>query len=78
MDEKVEKNFLDLLEKNQKIIHKICRIYSNEEGYKDLFQEIVIQLWKSYSSFNPNSAIEKKEYFSILISNCVAVEKNKR
>ena len=27
---------------------------------------------------NPNSAIEKKEYFSILISNCVAVEKNKR
>lgn len=27
---------------------------------------------------NPNSGIEKKEYFSILISNCVAVEKNKR
>ena len=27
---------------------------------------------------NPNSAIEKKEHFSILISNCVAVEKNKR
>lgn len=31
-----------------------------------------------YNLFNPNSAIEKKEYFSILISNCVAVEKNKR
>ena len=30
------------------------------------------------SLLNPNSAIEKKEYFSILISNCVAVEKNKR
>ena len=29
-------------------------------------------------TLNPNSAIEKKEYFSILISNCVAVEKNKR
>jgi RNA polymerase sigma-70 factor (ECF subfamily) len=55
MDEKVEKNFLDLLEKNQKIIHKICRIYSNEEEYKDLFQEIVIQLWKSYSSFKGES-----------------------
>ena len=33
---------------------------------------------KTKSTFNPNSAIEKKEYFSILISNCVAVEKNKR
>lgn len=32
----------------------------------------------SVNDFNPNSAIEKKEYFSILISNCVAVEKNKR
>ena len=30
------------------------------------------------NQINPNSAIEKKEYFSILISNCVAVEKNKR
>ena len=30
------------------------------------------------NDINPNSAIEKKEYFSILISNCVAVEKNKR
>jgi len=34
--------------------------------------------WKGNGSLNPNSAIEKKEYFSILISNCVAVEKNKR
>ena len=33
---------------------------------------------KSGDTLNPNSAIEKKEYFSILISNCVAVEKNKR
>ena len=31
-----------------------------------------------FEKLNPNSAIEKKEYFSILISNCVAVEKNKR
>ena len=36
------------------------------------------QPYQGYITFNPNSAIEKKEYFSILISNCVAVEKNKR
>gem|GEM_PF-4653554 len=39
---------------------------------------IVYTLYISLSVFNPNSAIEKKEYFSILISNCVAVEKIKR
>ena len=56
MNEESEKYFLELLGKNQKIIHKICRIYSSdEEEYKDLFQEIVIQLWKSYSSFKGES-----------------------
>ncbi len=41
--------------------------------------EFVHQMWQTdFTYFNPNSAIEKKEYFSILISNCVAVEKNKR
>ena len=45
----------------------------------DLFNgEIVSFDLSERPVFNPNSAIEKKEYFSILISNCVAVEKNKR
>ena len=45
-----------------------------ETGREMLQQEInTLQI-----QLNPNSAIEKKEYFSILISNCVAVEKNKR
>jgi RNA polymerase sigma-70 factor (ECF subfamily) len=49
------KNFLDLLEKIKKLYIKYVGYYSNEEGYKDLFQEIVIQLWKSYSSFKGES-----------------------
>ena len=43
---------------------------------KELLQKN--QYDKAMPILNPNSAIEKKEYFSILISNCVAVEKNKR
>jgi RNA polymerase sigma-70 factor (ECF subfamily) len=30
---------------NQNIIHKICRLYTDGEDTKDLFQEITIQLW---------------------------------
>ena len=41
-------------------------------------QEIFKNQIEASVPLNPNSAIEKKEYFSILISNCVAVEKNKR
>ncbi|PQL90856.1 RNA polymerase sigma factor [Apibacter adventoris] len=53
---KIESEFSELIQKNQGIIHKICRIYTtNEEDSQDLFQEIVLQLWKSYKSFKGNS-----------------------
>ena len=51
-----ENDFLKLLAKEQNIIHKICRIYAYDEvTQKDLFQEISIQLWKSYPSFQGKS-----------------------
>lgn len=41
---------------SQGIIHKVSRMYcDNEEHRKDLFQEILIQLWKSYTSFRGDS-----------------------
>lgn len=53
---KSEENFIALLEQNQNIVHKICRIYtSSEEEHKDLFQEISIQLWQSYHRFEGKS-----------------------
>lgn len=40
----------------QGIVHKVCGMYcDNEEDRKDLFQEILINLWKSYPSFRGDS-----------------------
>jgi len=40
----------------QGIIHKVCGLYcEDEEERKDLFQEILINLWKSYPSFRGES-----------------------
>ncbi len=51
-----EHNFVELLQKHQNIVHKICRIYSdNEHSHKDLFQEISIQLWKAFPKFRGDS-----------------------
>lgn len=50
------KIFTELVEKNQGIIHKVCRIYTDEkDSHEDLFQEIVLQLWRSYDSFKGDS-----------------------
>jgi len=48
----IEKVFVKQIQKHQGILHKICFVYSNNTADKeDLYQEIVLQLWKSYSSF---------------------------
>ena len=45
-----------MVEQNQDIIHKICSLYTvNNDDRKDLTQEIVCQLWKSYKSFKGDS-----------------------
>jgi len=52
----LEKKFLNDFEKNQNIVHKVCRIYtSNQDQHNDLFQEITIQIWKNYSKFRGDS-----------------------
>lgn len=52
MQENLEAKFLSDFEKNQNIVHKICRMYTtNREAHNDLFQEITIQLWRNFSKF---------------------------
>ena len=48
--------FLEQIEQNQDIVHKICCLYANNrDDRKDLSQEIICQLWKSYKSFRGDS-----------------------
>ncbi|QYJ67424.1 RNA polymerase sigma factor [Flavobacterium litorale] len=56
MDSVMEKSFVQQLQENQNLIHKICRLYTDsEDAHKDLFQEITIQLWKAYPKFRGDS-----------------------
>ena len=58
MDSSGEKAFLEIIGKHERIIHKICHAYGSDASAKqDLFQEIILQLWKSFSSFRNESKI---------------------
>lgn len=53
-----EKDFVDFIDTNQGIIHKICRIYTgNEADYEDLFQEIMLQLWQSVNRYKGDAKL---------------------
>ena len=54
---KIDKSdiFLSVIELNKGIIYKVANSYcKNAEDRKDLAQEIIIQLWKSFDNYDDN------------------------
>ena len=46
-----EEEFVDTIRQNEGIIYKITKVYcTNTENQKDLYQDIVYQLWKSFDA----------------------------
>lgn len=47
-----EDEFVQLIQENDRIIHKVVGLYADSiEDKKDLYQETLLQLWKSSNSF---------------------------
>jgi RNA polymerase sigma-70 factor (ECF subfamily) len=48
----LEQTFLQLVRDNDRRLWKICRVYARDsEARKDLYQEMLVQLWRSLPSF---------------------------
>ncbi len=48
--------FTQLIKENEGILFKVSSIYADDtESRKDLYQEMVLQLWRSYPSFKGDS-----------------------
>ncbi|MFK7748386.1 MAG: RNA polymerase sigma factor [Kordia sp.] len=79
MSKNLEHNFVTELERNQNIVHKVCRIYtSNKDQHNDLFQEITIQLWKAYPKFRGDSKFSTWMYRVALNTAITLYRKSKR
>jgi RNA polymerase sigma-70 factor (ECF subfamily) len=74
-----EGGFVDLVDKHQGLIHKVCIHYETEhDAREDLFQEIVLQLWKSFPNFRGDSKITTWMYRIALNTAISALRKFKR
>jgi RNA polymerase sigma factor (sigma-70 family) len=79
MPEATEQEFLQLVNANKGIIHKITKMYMDtSEDQKDLFQEIVLQLWKAYPGFKGNSKFSTWMYRVALNTALVFLRKESR
>ncbi len=58
MKSNLEKQFLDLVKMHQDKIFRLCRAYLYEPNQaEDLYQEVLINIWKSLPQFKGTSAI---------------------
>lgn len=74
----LEQSFVEEITQNQNLIHKICKIYTiNADEHKDLFQEITIQLWKSYPKFEHKSKFSTWAY-RIALNTAITLFKKKK
>ena len=79
MNKQLEHKFITEFQENQNIIHKVCRIYTNnQEAHNDLFQEITIQLWKAYPKFRGDSKLSTWMYRIGLNTAITLYRKSKR
>lgn len=79
MNKELENSFVTELENNQNIVHKVCRLYTNDqESHNDLFQEIAIQLWKAYPKFRREAKFTTWMYRVALNTAITQYRKTKR
>ncbi|MBT8303624.1 MAG: RNA polymerase sigma factor [Bacteroidia bacterium] len=79
MSKELEHRFVEELEKHQNIVHKVCRLYTNnQDAHNDLFQEITIQLWKAYPKFRGDSKFSTWMYRVSLNTAITLYRKGKR
>jgi len=67
----LENNFLSALADNQQRIARICGIYAeDEEDGKDMYQEVMLQLWKSFASYREEAQISTWIY-RVCLNTCI-------
>jgi RNA polymerase sigma-70 factor, ECF subfamily len=53
-----KQNFIQTVNENRGIIKSLCKVYfKSNEDQKDAFQDVILQLWKSFDTFRGESEI---------------------
>lgn len=70
--------FIELIKEYERIIHKVCGLYvKDQDDYKDLYQEIVLQTWRSYQKFKHEAKVSTWLY-RIALNTAISHKRNNR
>ena len=73
-----EEAFAELIKEHELLVMKVCRVYAYDvHDRQDLFQEIVIQLWKAYPNFKGQSKVSTWMYKIAIYTAIAGLRKQK-
>lgn len=73
-----EKEFIALVEAYKQVIYKVCYIYAvDTENLNDLYQEVVINLWKAFPRFRGECKVSTWIY-RIGLNTCISFFRKSR
>ena len=76
--EKNEREFTRLVEKYKSTVYAVCYMFSDSrDELDDLFQEVLVKLWKGYGSFREESDIRTWIY-RVSLNCCLNLQKRKK
>lgn len=74
-----KQNFIQIINENKGAIRSLCKVYfASNEDQKDAFQDIILQLWKSFTTFRGASKISTWIYRVSLNSILNKIRKEKK
>ena len=74
----LEKDFMDMVRHNERIIYKVVSFYADiDQSVSDLYQEVVLNLWKAYPSFRGESKVSTWIY-RISLNTCITFSRRSK
>lgn len=73
-----EQEFSKLVRQHKSTIYTVCYMFSNDEDeVADLFQEVLIKLWRGLSGFENRSDV-KTWIYRIALNTCITIDRKKK
>ncbi len=73
-----EQQFAHLVEAYKSTIYTVCYMFSkDEDGVSDLFQEVLVNLWKGYPAFEGRSDLRTWVY-RVSLNTCISDNRKKK
>ena len=78
MESNNDKAFARLVREQRSSIYTVCYMFSSDEDeVNDLFQEVLINLWKGFGSFRGESGIGTWVY-RVALNTCISADRKKK